>query len=270
MDRLMCLHVQSCTEAVELWVNGLPVMRLPAGGTAQTLTVHEYLQAGANRLTLVVAPSPLLQAAGAPAAVPRLAPKPLQVQARLLLLRSGKRVADGSARVLAELNWHAAEGQAFDAPTIVNQELELPVAFPRWRWLDAPAITFGPAERALALAFVQRCCFELSRGNPDGLIAASRLKYEELGQAYQVPEAELVGGLRDQVQALWKSQALAKLVPPTAESLLLRPVAAGRLIECLNLMGEPALRTQNDDPKLANAAWPLRLTIMDGKVYVLR
>ena len=43
MDRLMCLHVQTSGEPVEVLVNGVPVLALPAGAGSQSITVHEYL-----------------------------------------------------------------------------------------------------------------------------------------------------------------------------------------------------------------------------------
>jgi hypothetical protein len=35
-------------------------------------------------------------------------------------------------------------------------------------------------------------------------------------------------------------------------------------------MGAPVLSTQNDGVKLGNVAWALRLTLIEGKVYILR
>lgn len=272
MDRLMCLHVQTSGEPVEVLVNGVPVLALPAGAGSQSVTVHEYLQNGSNRITLVVAPLPIGLAVSTPdaPAQPRMAARPAQARARLVLLRQGKSLADEAVRVLAEVAWAVDEGTSFDAPTVQHQDLELPVGFPRWRWLDAPVLNPGPADRQLVLAAVQRIAFDLSRGHPDSLLAACRLKLEELDQAYQQPAGHGVAALRDQVQQLWTAGTLATLQPPTTETLLLRVVAGGRLLECLNPMGAPVLSSANADAGPGNIAWPLRLTLIEGKVYVLR
>lgn len=268
MDRLMCLQVDSGGEAVEAFVNGMPVLHLPAGGGSRCVTVHEYLVAGANRLGLQVGPTPLaLATAGAPPPQPRLATTDQVVRARLMLLRQGKR-ADDAARVLGEVQWSAAEGQAYTAPAWVEQALELPVSFPRWRWLDAPVVAPGPAEHALVLGFVQRLAFDLSRGRADSLVAAARLKFEELALAYQWTADDAQARLRAQVQQLYTEQALATLLPPAAADLLLRPLAGGRLLECLNPAGQPVLALPAAAPR--RQAWPLRLALVEGKVYVLR
>jgi hypothetical protein len=272
MDRLMCLHVQTSGEPVEVHVNGVPVLALPPGAGSQSVTVHEYLQNGSNRISLVVAPLPVAQAVAAPnaPAQPRMASRPAQARARLVLLRQGKSLADEAVRVLAEVNWAVEEGASFEAPTAVHQDLELPVGFPRWRWLDAPVLNPGPQDRNTVLALVQRIAFDLSRGNPESWLTACRLKLEEVDQAYQRAAGHGAAALRDQVQQLWQAGVLATLQPPTAETLLLRVVAGGRLLECLNPIGAPVLSTLNDEASLANIAWPLRLTLIEGNVYVLR
>lgn len=268
----MCLHVQTSGEPVEVHVNGVPVLALPAGPGSQSVTVHEYLQNGGNRISLVVAPPPIAQAVALPdaPAQPRMASRPAQARARLVLLRQGKSLADEAVRVLAEVGWAVEEGASFDAPTVRHQDLELPVGFPRWRWLDAPVLNPGPQDRSLVLAALQRIAFDLSRGNPDTLLAACRLRLEELDHAYQRLAGHGAAALREQVQQQWQAGALATLQPPAAETLLLRLVAGGRLLECLNPLGAPVLSTHNDDAALGNIAWPLRLTLIEGKVYVLR
>jgi hypothetical protein len=61
-----------------------------------------------------------------------------------------------------------------------------------------------------------------------------------------------------------------KIMPPVAAELVLRPLVDGRLIECLAPNGTPALRTQNEAPELGEQAWPMRLAMVEGRIYVLR
>lgn len=272
MDRLMCLHAQSNGLPLEVWVNGVPVLSLPAGVTSQSVTVHEFLHSGSNRISLVVAPPPVAVALGAPEVPgePRLAAAPAWAHARLVLLRQGKSLADEAIRVLAEVGWAVKDGESYTAPTACHQDLDLPVSFPRWRWLDAPVQTPTVQDKHRVLAEIQRLAFDLSRGRPDSLLAACRLKLEELDHAYQRPAGHGAAALRQQVQALWEAGVLATLTPPEANGLLLRPVAEGRLLEALSPTGAPVLATRNDEQAMGNIAWPLRLTLIEGNVYVLR
>ena len=55
-----------------------------------------------------------------------------------------------------------------------------------------------------------------------------------------------------------------------AAELVLRPLVEGRLIECLAPTGGPALKTSNEAPELGEQAWPIRLAVVEGRIYVLR
>lgn len=279
----MSLHVQTSGEPVEAQVNGVPVLRLPAGAGSQSVAVHEHLVNGSNRISLVIGalpPTPPVALAGHPAAAAaaaaagagqlRIAQRPAQARARLVLLRRGKSLADEPLRVLAEVPWAVQEGDRFEAPCTLHQDLDLPLGFPRWRWLDAPLQDGAPQDGLVVLATLQRLAFDLSRGQPDSLLAACRLKLEELDQAYQTPPGHAAAALRAQVQRLWEGGTLRTLEPPTALSLCLRAVAGGRLVECLNPSGQPVLCSRGDGPGAMGAAWPLRCTLIDGTVYVLR
>lgn len=261
MERLMCLQVSALGVAVEVAVNGLPVLRLPEGAPPRCLPVHEALLAGENRISLTIAPPP--PGLDGAAAQPRVAAAEQMAVARLLLVRQGRTPESPSTRELAAARWAVAAGESYEAPTTVHQDVNLPVGFPRWRWLDAPVMPASPRLDALLLSWLQKLAFELSRGRPDMLLACSRLKLDELGQAYQWPAGQAAERLKAGLQALHESGGLASLQPPTAADVVLRPVAGGRLIDCLNALGEPALQ-------VPSTTWPLRVAVVEGQVYVLR
>ena len=247
MERLLMLELAAGGCAVEVHLNGMPLAALGPAGGSTSLAVHEYTLAGRNELTLIVGPA--APGASAPSQ-PRIAIGPTWARARLVLVRQGQSPADPAVRVLGVAEWATTEGRSYDAPSAHKREVELPVNFPRWRWLDAPPI-------------------ELGRGNPEPLIAASKLRFDELAIAYQGDAATAVQRFRDQVQGLYAAKAL-KVLPPVADDLVLRPLVDGRLIECLASTGGPALRTSNDAPELGEQAWPIRLAMVEGRIYVLR
>ena len=266
MDRLLMLELAAGGCAVEAQLNGMPLAALgPAGGSV-SLAVHEYTLAGRNQLSLVIGPA--APGASAPSQ-PRVAIGPTWARARLVLVRHGQSPADPGARELGVAEWATAEGKAYDAPSTHSRDVDLPVNFPRWRWLDAPPIGVTvPVQRAI-LEFLQQLAVELGRGNPDPLIAASKLRFDELALAYQTDTNLEVQRFRDQVQRLYAAKAL-KVMPPVAAELVLRPLVEGRLIECLAPTGGPALRTSNEAPELGDHAWPIRLAMVEGRIYVLR
>ena len=266
MERLLMIELASGGCAVEVQLNGMSVAALGPAGGSTSLAVHEYTLAGRNQLSIVVAPAP--PGTSVPSQ-PRVAIGPTWARARLVLVRQGQSPADPGARPLGVVEWASPEGKSYEAPSTHSREVELPVNFPRWRWLDAPPISMGPAVQRQVLEFVQQLAVELGHGNADPLIAVSKLRFDELALAYQADAHVGVLRFRDHLQRLYAAKAL-KIMPPVAAELVLRPLVDGRLIECLTPTGGPALRTQNDAPGLGEHAWPIRLAMVEGRIYVLR
>ena len=268
MERLMMLRLQSQGCAAEAQLNGLPVARVGATGGVVTLPVHEYTLAGRNRMGFTAGPVPLV--GEAPPAQPKVADGRIGVQVVLALCNQGQSPLDPNARVLSRLAWSPGQNEKHDWPFSFSQDVELPVSFPRWRWLDAPVIEQGPALERQVLELLQQLAIDLQRGDPDSLLAAARLRTEELALAYQRPPNVWTQAMRDHIQQLFEAKAL-NVLPPEPGAVLLRPVAQGRLVECVTPDGQPALRTvPGENPDAPLAFWPLRLAQVEGKLYILR
>ena len=265
MERLMVvkLAAQGCT--AEAWLNGLPVARVTPSAPEAVLPAHEAALAGSNRLELVVGPDSGVADA---AALLQTAPHAMAAQVHLLLPRIGRPADETEARTLARLEWTCDAGEPLTLPARRHQDADLAIRFPRWRWLDAPPVPDDPEMRRLILEFVQRLVIDFTRGDPERYLAAARLRFDELAVAYQCTVASLVQRFRDHLQALYAAKA-SVIVPPTASDLVLHRVADGRLVECLGPTGETLLRTAAG-PDGAAHAWPLRLAVVDKRIYVLR
>ena len=63
--------------------------------------------------------------------------------------------------------------------------------------------------------------------------------------------------------------ARAPLLPamPKADQLLLRPLAGGRLLECLTPDGRPVLHSPVAGGRID---WPMRLAFIEGRFYAIR
>lgn len=267
MERLMMLHVQAHGAPVEVSLNGMPVVSMGAAGGRTALPVHEYTLAGRNRIALHVGPA----ATDEPAPKPAFSRGQIGVRVVLALCNQGQSPTDPNARVLSQMAWSPAVNEQHDWPFQFAQDVELPVSFPRWRWLDAPPIELTDALARQALALVQQLALDLQLGSPDGLLSLAKLRTEELALAYQRPPAAWNQDLRNHIQALFEAGALAGVHPPEPDALVLRPIAGGRLLACLGQDGAPILRTQPDsDPSKPQVFWPLRLAHVEGKLYALR
>lgn len=258
MERLLVLRLESSGVAAEAVFNGVPLLRVAATQTVATVAVHEFTFHGANEVELVVQPG---------AAEPQLSDGQAWASLRLLLPRVGSVAHPASARTLAQIDWAPPADEVYEAPVSLQRSVELPIAFPRWRWLDAPVIPDSPTLKRDVAAYLLDAAVGLARGNPEPLIQASRLRLEDLASAYQRNLADDVGRLRLQVQQLHAAAPLKPVLPAPAK-LVLRPVAGGRLLECLAGDGSPFL--QSPVAGGGTVAWPVRLAAIDGRFYVLR
>jgi hypothetical protein len=267
-ERLMVLTLDVAECEAEACLNGMPVARADPGRPRIVLPVHEYTLSGANRLELVVWPAPAVPAGSAPglAAEPMVATGRAAASVRLLLPRVGNPAHESSARTLGHLEWAPAAGTSFLPPLALRQDIQLPVSFPRWRWLDAPAIADPAALASPARAYLQPLADSLAAGDPEPFLTAARLRTEEVAAAYQQDPREATARLR---QHLIDAHGAGRLRWLPLDTLALRPVAGNRLLECLSAEGRPALATEVDDDGQA-LALPLRMAVAEGRFYVLR
>ena len=269
MDRLMMLRVWSRGCPVEAALNGLPVARTGQDGGAVTLPVHEYLVSGRNRLSFVAGVQSV--SGELPPVLPRRSRGDLSVQLTLALCHAGQSPADPNARVLAQMAWSPGVNEKHEWPFEFFKDVELPVNFPRWRWLDAPVIQTGPALTRQVLELLQSLAVDFQTGLADNFLQLARLRTEELAHAYQSTTAAWNQGVRDHLQQCFEAGLLATVEPPEPDALVLRPLAGGRLVEALTPKGEPALKTApGSDPLKTRVAWPLRLAQVEGNLYILR
>ena len=267
MERVLLLRLQSQGCMAEATLNGIPLARTPACGGTLTLPVHEYTLAGDNALALTIAPPPL--APGFEQAPPRahLGDADCLASLTLQLARTGQGADAQQPRQLAQLEWVSPVAEVIELPLVLTQTVHLPVSFPRWRWADAPLLPASDSLRPQIAGLLQGMALSLAQGHAEAFIGAAGLRFEELAQAYQRDPVEELARFRAHVQQAHGEQALRPEMP-NAHNLLLRSAAGGRLLECLGLDGAPALRTAaGSGPQ---RAWPVRVSMIEGRLYVLR
>jgi hypothetical protein len=265
MERMMVVKLvgQGCT--AEAWLNGLPMARVTPLVPEAVMPVHEAALAGPNRLEVVVGPDSGAQSA---AALLQTSPQPMAVQARLLLPRVGRVVDEHQVRTLAQVEWACATDEPLALPAMQRQDVDLAIRFPRWRWLDAPVVKPSATLRQQAHAFILGLARDLARGQTESFLTATRLRTEELAMAYQRSPDSESARIREWLEQMY---AFSRLVwqPLTLDEMQLRPLAGGRLLECLGGNGRAALTTMPD--KAGNSlALPLKLSVVEGRFYVLR
>lgn len=266
MDRVLTLRLESVGCAAEAVLNGFPLGRTPKGGGVLTLAVHEYTVSGANRLSLVVEPHGLQP--GFEQAQPRLhlSDATSMASLRLLLTNVGRPSTAQDAHVLTQLEWVSPSGEMITLPHTVEHQVHLPINFPRWRWIDLPALPEPEAVRQPIVELLQGIALSLSKGQAEGFIGAAKLRFEELALAYQRDLQSELALFRAEIQRAHAEEPL-RVELPTAQ-MQLRRCVDGRLLECLGPDGLAALRTTNASGRVR--MWPVRIAMIDERAYVLR
>lgn len=244
MEGLLLLQLDARACEAEAWLNGVAVARVDPRRRRATLAIHEYVLAGDNRLALTIQ-----------AATSATDDAPVGARLRLLL-------ADRPASPLAQIDITPATEPRRE------ETLRLPVRLPRWRWLDAAPAIPTPALRQQAMALLADLARGLSAGDSAGFLAAVHLRTEELAAAYRHSLDSATGRLREHLAGLHAGGALAWM-PVQADRFVLRPLAGGRLLDCLDTDGLPALRTVPDAQGRIHF-FPLRLNAAKDRLHVLR
>jgi hypothetical protein len=268
MDRLLVIKLQVQDCEAEVLLNGMPIVRANAARPCAIVPVHEYAVEGVNQLEMVLWPHPAQAAAQVAPPQSIVSTGKHAARVHLLLPRIGNPVDEHSARTLGQIDWAPPAGASYEAPLTQRTQVTLPAGFPRWRWFDAPPVPASPTLRTLVLAFIQDLAQRLSAGDVDPFLQATRLRSEELAVAYQQDAAQAKARLRDHLAAAAAAGRLNWL-PMDDSSLVMRPVAHGRLVECLDVGGSAMLRTV-PDAHGCSLALPLRLACVEQRLYVLR
>jgi hypothetical protein len=266
MERVLMMLGRASGCSAEVWINDIPVAAMGATVGDVSLPIHEYILAGDNTITLVI--DPVFPHDPEFASTPKLAASEAYAHVRLLLPRVGELCSQNTARTLFEFGWTVAEGEIYQAPLVHNNQVMLPIKFPRWRWMDAPKIDDFSQEKAKITAFLQRIAVAMAQGEFEPLITASQLRLEELAVAYQQPVETVKSRFLSRLKLLHATKAL-KMTIPTLSELVLRPCANMRLVETLTADGSPMLKTLPAADG-SRTAWPVRIAMVNGQCHIFR
>jgi len=267
--RLLVLRLEARGCEAEAWINGIAVARVDAACQRLLVPVHEYVVEGANHIELRLWPASAGAAAGPLApGVERLCDGAERARLQLLLADSDLPTQGNDGRALARIDWTPAAGEVCTTPLGLRRQALLPVRFPRWRWCDTPRIEDPAAVLPAVRTLLRQWSQALSGGHSAGFLVATRLRTAELSVAYGWSAGAAEGRLRAHLAALHRDGMRAWLPGPEDE-LVLRPVADGRLLECLGAGGACALRTRPGGDG-ASCSLPLRVALVGNRPQVLR
>lgn len=273
MNKILLLRATGREVSASVDLNGFPVMQisntsvgLGGGEQMKSLSIHEYVLTGVNDLHWTINPWPVNEGENRPKRVSK-PNKSMALNIQIILLSSGE--SGSEERVLFEHTWRPDLDKSIEFPFTEETTLDLPVKFPKWRWVDAPVIADNSENRKLAIDFYHEVLADLSVGSSERLEHYSQYRTEEIAIAYRISEAHLLQSSRDQIIKAYQQGGL-ELEPQPADAIFFRPIANGRLWELRTLTGDHLLSTPPLTAGHKALQVPIRIAIAEKKVYVLR
>jgi hypothetical protein len=229
------IRVQTVNLRVEVWMNDIPVGFLSrnAGKAPVAIPVNQFLINGRNLIRVVLHAGPVPSRAGEPwsndkEAIGYVGPASLSLNFTKETTEQAS--PSQNASPLVAVDW---QGTADPRPSRLEREITLDDVVGPWAWETAVRFPLIDSElRAQVHEYLKLLYGLLTARQFDAFLSESATKLEELTVRAYGASAESLG--RGMLQAFQvHSVAPYHLLPLELSEVDMRPVAGGRLIDCL-------------------------------------
>ena len=251
----------------EIWVNRIPVGAVALeDGSPIVFPVNQFLMEGSNQIGTLLNFGPV---AANPDAAWNTEPEaqnyhgPASLALKIALYQPEQVAFRDHPPVLADIIWN---GIATPQPQYTEKQMNVSRGGERWAWESATAFTaMDVALRSSAIDYITYLHNLLVQRRFDTFMAESAVKFDEMARAYGTP----MGPFRDAMMQRLQKQEPEHLAPLNRDTLDLRLIAKGRMVECLRRGRKQVLEYEQPDSK--NTFFlPLMIGQIQGKWKVLR
>lgn len=261
MDKSLLLRACVQGQDALLMLNGMVLAKLTAGQELR-LPVHEYIQSGENRIQ-VEAISPAVQSGVTPLSV-----CDLDAQVLVEIQKDRGPASFVNPNVLFKLQGRVLRGQRLSKNRVLDTCVDLPVSFPRWRYLDVMQSPADADDQERIQDFLLNL-FTLFQGQKvSALLPGFSVRNRELAAAYGLDLQQVHSSFASHLEHICKHYTLSdKALDPT--QWLVRPVRQSSIYALLNPEHQPLLQfTANQGDALLQ--WPMHVGVLGSEVFVLR
>lgn len=266
MDKTLLLRVSVRGQDALLSLNGMVLAKL-SDGLELLLPIHEYVQSGENRIQVTVlssAPMP-----GASSNSERfLLTKSCSATVWVELQKDRGPDVLVQPHVLYELNASFQRGQRLRKNLLLDSKVDLPVSFPRWRYLDVLPSTRGANDSVLIEDFLVNLLAQFNAGQVSALLPFFTIRNRELAAAYGLDAQHVHTNFAAHVKHLCThAEFLESSLDPQCWQ-----------IQCIHQSPVHALLGKNHQSLLqwkcglsgATLQLPMHVAVLSGEVFVLR
>ena len=265
VNSFLMLDLKCDRTSAEAYINGIPVARV-ADGPGKTLRmfrpVNEFIVAGTNILTLVVAPGDLPSLALIPYGV-QTDVTPASVTLTLSRLPEGAFYDDPAAERLLAISWQSPV-VAFSTPVVLNQSVELQGNGQNWAWRRGGVLPDRSVWKSGVFELLRYLRERMQRRDLEPYIQLADPRYLDIAAAYQIPAEDRLQQFREQFARIstednWEMEQI------DMDRMDPRICADGRLIECVDTDWLPSLRTTPLENGVIRLRFPTFLAVIDGQ-----
>ena len=237
---LLDVTVDGCD--VELYVNDIPLVRIPAAAGGGMHQCDHALVQGDNLFEVLLHP-------GATPSVARTDKRTLPsdgvaVEVRAALCPPGTAPGEVGTTALFRFS-ERLPGGPMEFPRSVKATHPIDRTEGPWAWERAPVLQLDPALIHEATRYVQSLHASLARKSFPGFWAHNEIAHHEVSRAYDVPVGERQAGAEAALATRFADPAFA-MAPLVAENFDYRLVGGGRLLECIAKDWGAIVRTEPD------------------------
>lgn len=261
MDKTLLLRASVKGQDALLSLNGMVLARLH-DGRELLLPIHEYVQSGENRIQVTVLPGVSKN--------PDHALITQDCSATVWVELQKDRGPDVLVQphVLFELNVSFQRGQRLRKNRLLDSTVDLPVSFPRWRYLDVLPSTHSANDVVLIEDFLLNLLAQIKAGKTTALLPFFTIRNRELAAAYGLDPQHVHGDFAAHLNHLCVH---AELLESTLDPQCWQ-------VQCVRQSPVHALLGKNLEPLLqwkcslsgASLQLPMHVAVLGGEVFVLR
>lgn len=261
MDKTLLLRASVEGHDALLSLNGMVLGKLH-DRRELVLPIHEYLQAGENRIQVTV-----LQESKSDSCH-ELLTRDCSVTVWVELQKDRGPNLIVQPQVLFELNASARQGQRLKKNRLLDSQVDLPVSFPRWRYLDILPSTRGINDALLIEDFLLNLLAQIKSAEVPALLPYFTVRNRELAAAYGLDPQTVFS---DFAAHLKRYCTQAELLDSALDPQYWK-------FQCVRQSPVYALLGRNHEPLLqwkcglsgTTLQMPMHVAVLGGEVFVLR
>lgn len=261
MDKTLLIRAHVQGRDALLTLNGMVLCKLIAGQEVR-LSVHEFIQAGENRIQVLA-----------------LGPKGVQVDNELTPVDCGLQVSVElqkdrgaesfvQAHVLYELVEHFKKGHRLEKGRMLDVTVNLPVSFNRWRYLDVLQSAADETDHIRIQDFVMQLAGLFQARKLALLMPYFSVRNQEVANAYGLDLQQAHTAFSSRLNLICSTFTLSE-ESLDSSSWLFHKVRHSSVYALLNTRYQPLFQFHSTGHP-SRQQWPMHVGVLGGEVFVLR